>query len=116
MGDAPDGRKVKGTIHWVSAPHARSAEVRLYDRLFTAEDPSDAPEGEDFTANLNPESLVTITDAKVEPSVAAFGPGDRMQLERKGYFCVDPDTTGDRIVLNRTVALRDSWAKKSKQR
>jgi glutaminyl-tRNA synthetase len=109
-GDAPDGRKVKATLHWVSTPHALQAEVRLYDRLFAKEDPNDAPEGQDFTANLNPDSIERST-CMVEPSVAGAAPGTRYQFERKGYFCVDPDSAADRLVFNRTISLRDSWAK-----
>jgi glutaminyl-tRNA synthetase len=110
-GDAPDGRKVKATLHWLSAPHARRAEVRLYDNLFTKPDPEDVPEGQDFTANLNPDSLEVLTDCYVEPSLAAAAPLDRCQFERLGYFCVDPDTTTDWLVFNRTVTLKDTWAK-----
>jgi len=110
-GDAPDGRKVKATLHWVSAAHAISAEVRLYDHLFTEKDPAKAPEGKDFTANLNPDSLEVLTDCKVEPSVKTATPGSRYQFERQGYFCVDANSTTDSIVFNRTVALRDTWAK-----
>jgi len=107
-GDAPDGRKVRGTIHWVSVAHAVQAEVRLYDHLFTAADPAAA---EDFKASLNPHSLETVT-AWVEPALAGAAPGSRWQFERTGYFCVDPvDSTPRRPVFNRTVALRDSWAK-----
>lgn len=113
-GNTPDGRKVKSTIHWVSADHAVDAEVRLYDNLFTKEDPNETREGEDFTANLNPNSLDVVTNAKLEPSLAAATSGDRYQFERLGYFSVDPDTTPDRLVFNRTVALRDSWAKVEK--
>ena len=91
-GDAPDGRKVKGTLHWVSAEHAVQAEVRLYDRLFRVEDPLDVEPGEDFRAHLNPDSLVTLADCRVEPSVAGAAPGTRFQFERLGYFCVDPDS------------------------
>ncbi|MGC9360067.1 MAG: glutamine--tRNA ligase/YqeY domain fusion protein [Anaerolineae bacterium] len=100
-GDAPDGRKVRGTLHWVSAKHALETEIRLYDRLFAEPDPEDVPEGEDFTSNLN---------AFVEPTVADAVPGDRFQFERLGYFVVDPDTE-DKLVFNRTIALRDTWAK-----
>jgi glutaminyl-tRNA synthetase len=110
-GDAPDGRKVKATLHWVSAPHALTAEVRLYDNLFTKEDPEDVPEGQDFTANLNPNSLEVLTDCYVEPALAGALPLDRYQFERLGYFCVDPDSTRDRPVFNRTVTLKDTWAK-----
>jgi glutaminyl-tRNA synthetase len=111
-GNAPDGRKVKSTIHWVSAAHALSAEVRLYDNLFTKEDPDDVPEGKDFTANLNPNSLETVTDAKLEPSLKSADAGARYQFERLGYFCVDPDSKPGALVFNRTVALKDAWAKK----
>jgi glutaminyl-tRNA synthetase len=110
-GDAPDGRKVKATLHWVSAEHALTAEVRLYDRLFDKEDPGKVEEGQDFTANLNPESLKVLKDCKVEKSLANAKPGDRFQFERQGYFCLDPDSQDGRLVFNRTVALRDPWAK-----
>ncbi len=110
-GNAPDGRKVKSTIHWVSAEHAVDAEVRIYETLFNREDPNVVPEGEDFTVNLNPKSLEIVPGAKLEPSLRDAGPGDRYQFERLGYFAVDPDTSGDKLVFNRTVALRDSWAK-----
>ncbi len=113
-GDAPDGRKVKSTIHWVSAAHAIDAEVRLYDQLFTKEDPNDVPEGQDFTANVNPNSLEVVI-AKLEPSLLGAAPGSRYQFERLGYFCVDPDTTPDKLVLNRTATLRDTWAKIEKK-
>ncbi|MHC4406384.1 MAG: glutamine--tRNA ligase/YqeY domain fusion protein [Planctomycetota bacterium] len=113
-GDAPDGRKVKSTLHWVSASHAVEAEVRLYDTLFTKEDPDDVPEGEDFTSNLSPGSLELLTGCRVEPSLAAATPGDRCQFERLGYFCVDPDSTPEKLVFNRTVTLRDPWAKLQK--
>jgi len=107
-GDAPDGRKVKATLHWVSAMHAVTAEVRLYDTLFASPDPG--TDG-DFLANLKPDSLEVIKNARLEPSLATLGPGDRVQLERLGYFCADPDTTPERPVFNRTVTLRDTWAK-----
>ncbi|MCU0634193.1 MAG: glutamine--tRNA ligase/YqeY domain fusion protein [Gemmatimonadaceae bacterium] len=111
-GNAPDGRKVQGTIHWVSAAHARDAELRLYDRLFTVPDPDDLPEGTDFTSALNPASLTVVTGAKIEPGVAADAPGTRYQFERTGYFMSDPvDSTAERLVFNRTVTLRDSWEK-----
>jgi len=106
-GDAPDGRKVRGTLHWVSAPHAIEAEARLYDRLFNVEDPY---QGEDFVDNLNPSSL-EVRPCYVEPSLAGVGAGYRCQFERLGYFCVDPDSTPERLVFNRTITLRDSWAK-----
>ncbi len=111
-GDTPDGRKVKGTIHWVSAAHALTAEVRLYDRLFTKPDPDDVGDEEDFTATLNPESLVVLPDARVEPSVALDPPGSRYQFERQGYFVSDlMDSQPGALVFNRTVQLRDTWAK-----
>jgi len=108
-GDAPDGRKVKATLHWVSAAHALTAEVRLYDRLFSAAAPgaNDA----DFLAQLNPASLEIVRDARVEPSLAAAPPGARFQFERLGYFCVDPDSAPGALVCNRTVTLKDGWAK-----
>ncbi|HEV3216498.1 MAG TPA: glutamine--tRNA ligase/YqeY domain fusion protein [Vicinamibacterales bacterium] len=107
-GDSPDGRKVKATLHWVSAEHALPAEVRLYDRLFTVEDPADS---DDYLANLNPHSLEVIRTAKVEPSLARAAHGRSFQFERIGYFCVDPDSSADNLVFNRTVSLRDTWAK-----
>jgi glutaminyl-tRNA synthetase len=107
-GDAPDGRKVKATLHWVSAEHAVDTEVRLYDRLFRVEEPG---AGGDFRADLNPSSLEVIPTARIEPSAAALAPGARVQFERLGYFCVDPDSTPERPVFNRTVTLKDSWAK-----
>jgi glutaminyl-tRNA synthetase len=110
-GGSPDGRKVRGTLHWVSASHALDAEVRLYDRLLTRPDPSDVGEGEDFTANLNPDSLEVLTACKVEPSLADAVPGGRYQFLRQGYFCVDPDSTDEKLVFNRTVGLRDTWAR-----
>jgi glutaminyl-tRNA synthetase len=112
-GDAPDGRKVPATLHWVSAAHAMKAEVRLYDYLFTKPDPDDVEEGQDFTANFNPRSL-EIVEAFVEPSLANAKPGDRFQFERVGYFCVDPDSTPEKLVFNRTVTLKDTWAKLEK--
>jgi len=110
-GDTPDGRKVKATLHWVSAPHAIDAEARLYDTLFATENPSKVEEGGDWLAAINPESLVVKRGCKVEPSLAGAKSGEQFQFERKGYFCVDPDTTADRLVFNRTVTLRDTWAK-----
>ena len=110
-GQAVEGRRVKGTIHWVSAPHAVTAEARLYDRLFTHPTPADEADGRDFTALLNPASMEIVPDAWVEPSLAGAPPGSRFQFERLGYFYVDPDTTPDHLVLNRTVTLRDTWAK-----
>ena len=110
-GDAPDGRKPKATLHGVSAAHALEVEVRLYDNLFAVPDPEYVPEGQDFTANLNPNSLEVIPAAKIEPFVAGAAPGSRYQFERQGYFCVDADSSADRLVFNRTVGLRDTWAK-----
>jgi len=110
-GNAPDGRKVKSTIHWVSAAHAVEAEVRLYDHLFSRENPGDDSEGLDFTAYLNPASLEVVTNCKLEPSLAGAPPGSRYQFERLGYFCADKDSTPENPVFNRTVALRDTWAK-----
>jgi glutaminyl-tRNA synthetase len=107
----PDGRKVKATIHWVSAAHAIDADVRLYDKLFIKPNPSQVEEGQDFTANLNPNSLEIVTQVKLEPSLAGAAVGSRYQFERLGYFCVDPDSTPGRPVFNRTVALKDTWAK-----
>jgi glutaminyl-tRNA synthetase len=102
-------RKVKGTIHWVSADHAQDAEVRLYDRLFRSEDPGGG--GRDPLDDLNPKSLERIEGAKVEPALASAAPGERFQFERQGYFCVDPDSRAGKLVFNRTVTLKDSWAK-----
>lgn len=113
-GNSPDGRKVKSTIHWVSAAQAVKAEVRLYDKLFTKEDPNDVPEGQDFTANLNPQSLVVV-EGYLEPSLGEAKPGDRFQFERLAYFCVDKDSTAERLVFNRTVELRDTWGKVQKR-
>ncbi len=110
-GDAPDGRKVKATLHWVSAAHALDAEVRLYERLFTQPFPENAPDGEDFLSNLNPNSLEVLSGVKVEPFVKGAPVGSRYQFERQGYFCIDPDSTTDKLVFNRTVGLRDTWAK-----
>ena len=115
-GNAPDGRKVQGTIHWVSAAQALSCEVRLYDRLFSQPDPDDVPEGKDFLSSLNPNSLVVIPDAKVEPTVADDPIGSRYQFERTGYFMSEPeDSTPGKLVFNRIVGLRDSWAKEVKK-
>lgn len=114
-GDSPDGRKVKATLHWVSAAHSLPAELRLYDYLFIKEDPDDVANGADFKSNLNPNSLETLTSCRVEPSLAAAVPGSRHQFERQGYFCVDPVDSSDKaLVFNRTVSLRDSWAKIAK--
>ena len=110
-GSAQSGRKVKATLHWVSAAHALVAEVRLYDHLFTVENPEDVAEGEDWTKNINPKSLETLTACRVEPFLAGAAPGSRYQFERLGYFTVDPDSSDKKLVFNRTVTLRDVWAK-----
>lgn len=108
-GYAPDGRKVQGTLHWVSAPHALSAEVRLYDRLFAVPDPGNVGEGLTFLDNLNPNSMQALTTCKVEPGLGSARPGDQFQFERLGYFCVDPDTTSSNLVFNRTATLRSDY-------
>ncbi|MCK4342343.1 MAG: glutamine--tRNA ligase/YqeY domain fusion protein [Phycisphaerae bacterium] len=110
-GDSPDGRKVKGTIHWVSAAHALEAEVRMYEHLFSKENPDGVEEGSDFKSNLNPNSLKTLKSCRVEPSLAGALPGSRYQFERQGYFCVDPDSSESVLVFSRTVPLRDTWGK-----
>jgi glutaminyl-tRNA synthetase len=107
----PDGRKVKSTIHWVSAAHAIEGEVRMYDNLFTKEDPNQTEAGQPFTANLNPNSLEVLSQAKLEPLLANAVVERRYQFERLGYFCVDPDSAAGKPVFNRTVALKDAWAK-----
>jgi len=112
-GDAPDGRKAKVTLHWVSAQHAVPAEARIYDHLFVKPDPDDVVEGQDYLSNLNPNSL-QVTTCYVEPSVVGAPPGARYQFERQGYFCVDPDSTPEKLCFNRTVTLRDTWAKTEK--
>jgi glutaminyl-tRNA synthetase len=110
-GSSQSNRKVKATIHWVSAAHAMEAEVRLYDHLFSKEDPNDVPEGADWLTNVNPRSLEVLTACRVEPALADAKPGQRYQFERLGYFCVDSvDSTKSKPVFNRTVSLRDSWA------
>ncbi|MGB8031928.1 MAG: glutamine--tRNA ligase/YqeY domain fusion protein [Terracidiphilus sp.] len=114
-GNSPDGRKVKSTMHWVSAARAISAEIRLYDKLFTKADPGDVPEGGSFLDNLNPNSLEVLTGAKLEPSLANAKLGDRFQFERVGYFCLDQDSSETRKIFNRTLALKDSWAKIEKK-
>src|SRR5579863_5551753 len=114
-GNSPDGRKVKSTMHWVSARHAISAEIRIYDKLFTKADPQDVEEGKTFLDNLNPNSLEIIADAKLEPSLANAKPGDRFQFERVGYFCLDPDSSNETKIFNRTLALKDTWAKIEKK-
>ena len=113
-GSAPDGRSPKSTIHWVSAEHAIPAEVCMYEHLFTKENPDDAPEG-DFIRNLNPSSLQILTSCRLEPNLGALKPGDRVQFERTGYFCVDPDSTDGNMVFNRTVTLKDAWARIEKK-
>ena len=110
-GNAPDGRKVKATIHWVSAAHALEGEVRLYDKLFTKPNPNEVEEGQDFTANLNPNSLEALRGCKLEPSLAGAPASARYQFERLGYYCVDPESAPGKLVFNRTVALKDTWAK-----
>jgi glutaminyl-tRNA synthetase len=110
-GNAPDGRKVKSTIHWVSAAHALDSEVRLYDNLFTKENPNEVEEGQVFTANLNPNSLEVLTGCKAEPSLRDATGGARYQFERLGYFSVDPASTSEKLVFNRTIGLRDTWSK-----
>jgi glutaminyl-tRNA synthetase len=110
-GDSPDGRKVKSTLHWVCAKNAVNAEVRLYDNLFTKENPEEAEEGKDFTANLNPDSLKVLNSCKVEPYLKDAKPLSRWQFERLGYFCVDKESASDKLVFNRTTTLRDEWAK-----
>jgi glutaminyl-tRNA synthetase len=113
-GYAPDGRRVKGTLHWVSARHAVDAEIRLYDRLFIKKNPMQTEDGEDFTDNINPDSLKILKKCKLEPSMAEAEPGDRFQFERRGYFCMDTDSTDENLIFNRTITLRDTWAKISR--
>ena len=110
-GTTPDGRKVKSTIHWVSAAHALDSEVRLYETLFTKENPNEVEEGQEVTANLNPNSLEVLSGGKVEPSLRDAAAGARYQFERLGYFCVDPDSASGNLVFNRTIGLRDTWSK-----
>jgi glutaminyl-tRNA synthetase len=110
-GYAPDGRRVQGTIHWVSAGQAVDAEIRFYDRLFTVIDPRDVDEGETYLKYLNSQSLEVVKGCKIEPSLRHAVPGDRYQFEREGYFCVDPSSVDGRLVFNLTVRLRDTWAK-----
>ena len=112
----PDGRKVKGTIHWVSAERAVDAEVRLYDTLFTKPDPEDFPEGADWKVNLNPHSETAISGAKIEPSVLGAPAGTSYQFERQGYFVVDKDSANGKLVFNRSVSLKESWTKESKKK
>jgi glutaminyl-tRNA synthetase len=110
-GDSPDGRKVKATLHWVSAAHSREAEVRLYHHLFLKADPDDAAEGLDFTSNINPDSMVVLSACRIEPGLSNPQAGSRYQFERLGYFCADSDSTREKPVFNQTVTLRDTWAK-----
>ena len=112
-GETPDGRKVKGTLHWVSARHCITASVRLYDRLFNVPNPSDEEGVASFADNLNPDSLTVLENCKLDASLATVHPGERFQFMRQGYFCVDQDSTEDHLVFNRTVALKDSFAKKA---
>jgi len=118
-GNSPDGRKVKSTIHWVSAAHAVPAEIRLYEKLFSKPDPGEVAEGGSYLDNLNPNSLEIVNEAKLEPSLASAQPGERFQFERVGYFCLDPDSNPNsaagRLVFNRTLPLKDSWAKIEKK-
>ena len=111
LGQNPEGRKVKGVIHWVSARHAVEAELRLYDRLFNHPNPDAAKDGKDFREHLNPDSLRTLTQCFVEPELTNARPGDAFQFEREGYFCLDIETRGDKPVFNQTVGLRDVWAR-----
>ena len=115
-GTSKDGRRVRGTSHWVSAEHALDAEVRLFDHLFSKEDPDDVPPGGDFTDNINADSLTVLQSCKVEPGLASCRPGESFQFLRQGYFCVDPDSTEGSLVFNRTVALRDTWARLDRSR
>ena len=110
-GDSPDGRKVKATLHWVSAAHASSAEVRLYDRLFSVENPETDEAGKTFVDRLNPQSLEVLHGCRIEPSLVGARPGERFQFERLGYFSVDPDSRPGAPVFNRIVSLRDTWAR-----
>jgi glutaminyl-tRNA synthetase len=110
-GDSPDGRRVKATLHWVSAAHAIPAEVRLYDRLFSVEDPERVADGKTFLDNLNPSSLEILPNARLEPGLASATPGLRVQFERLGYFCADRDSRPGALVFNRTVSLRDAWTR-----
>jgi glutaminyl-tRNA synthetase len=114
-GDAPDGRMDKATLHWVAESHALPAEIRLYDSLFSKANPEDVNEGEDYRSNLNPKSVEVLTEARVEPSLATAKPGDNFQFERLGYFCVDPDAQNGKLVFNRSVSLKDTWAKVQKK-
>jgi glutaminyl-tRNA synthetase len=110
-GWSDDGRKVRGTLHWVSADHALNADIRLYDHLFVKDNPNEVEEGSDFTSNLNPNSLEILTSSRVEPSLAGAVSGSRYQFLRQGYFCIDADSGGETLVFNQTVPLRDTWSK-----
>jgi glutaminyl-tRNA synthetase len=110
-GYAPDGRKVQGTLHWVSARHSLDAEIRLYDRLFLKPDPTQTAPGGSFIDNINPDSLLVLNNCKVEANLRETKPGYRCQFERMGYFCLDPDSKPGNLVFNRTATLRDTWAK-----
>ena len=110
-GDAPDGRKVKGTLHWISAENCHNAEVRLYDRLFNVENPADETGVKDFTEHLNPDSMKILSNCKVSDDVVNANVGDTFQFMRQGYFCIDKDSTKDNLIINRVVALKDSWKK-----
>jgi len=110
-GYAPDGRKVRATLHWVSANHAISAQVHQYDRLFNVPYPEDVAEGNDFISNINPDSLHILSECFLEPGLADAKPGDKFQFERIGYFVVDPDSKPDKLIFNQTVELRDTWSK-----
>ena len=113
-GEDTSGLTVKGTIHWVSIPHAKTAEVRMYDRLFKVEDPSG--EDGDFKDYINPDSMLVLPSVFIEPELHNAKPGDRVQFMRKGYFCVDTDSTAENLVFNRTVTLKDAWAKETAKR
>jgi glutaminyl-tRNA synthetase len=114
-GDSPDGRKVKATLHWVSAAHAINAEVSLYEHLFLKDDPDDVQEGADFKDNINSNSSETLQSCFVEPSLAGASQGSFYQFERLGYFCIDTDSSREKLIFNRTVTLRDTWAKIEKK-
>ena len=116
LGANPEGRKVKGVIHWVSAPHAQEAEIRLYDRLFSHPTPDASKDGRDYKELINPDSLRTLTQCYVEASLAEALPGETCQFEREGYFCLDSVLSSDeRLIFNRTVTLRDTWAKSEQE-
>ena len=113
-GWSDDGRRVKGTLHWVSATHSVDAEIRQYEHLFNVENPNKSKDGESFTDNINPDSLQIVEGCKLEPSLKNANPGDYLQFLRKGYYCMDKNSTSDALVFNRTTTLRDSWGKKNK--